>query len=387
MRYILLTIILPMLLQSCSVTENEIIPAAGRFAEYEHLIKDKKIGLVGNHTSLVGNVHLVDTLLTRGAAIIKIFGPEHGFWGVGNAGSKILDEKHPVHEIKIISLYGDNRKPGDDDMKGLEVMIFDVQDVGTRFYTYISTLQYVMEACAEKNIGLIVLDRPNPNGFYVDGPVLDTAFRSFVGLTPIPVVHGMTVGEYAMMLNGEGWLTGGLKCDLNVVKCENYTHDSYYKLPVKPSPNLPDMNSIYLYPTTCFFEGTVLSCGRGTDTPFQLFGHPDMPDRGFSFIPAPNEGSSNPRFNGEECFGVDLRDAMSEGLVPLPHMQLHWLIDAYNDYPDKEHFFTSYFTLLAGNETLQKQIMSGMSENEIRVSWQDDLSEFRAIREKYLLYD
>ncbi len=386
MKYILLLLHL-LLAQSFVISSEYIVPGACRFYEYDHLIEGKKVGFVGNHTSMVGNVHLVDTLLSRGANIIKIFGPEHGFWGVGNAGSQILDEKHPVHEIEIISLYGEKKKPLPGDMEGIEIMIFDVQDVGARFYTYIATLQYVLEACAESETDLVVLDRPNPNGFYVDGPVLDTAFKSFVGLTPVPLVHGMTIGEYALMINGEGWLKDGLKCDLHVVSCDNYTHDKYYELPIKPSPNLPDMNSIYLYPSTCLFEGTVFSCGRGTDTPFELFGHPDMPDTGFSFTPRPNEGSSSPRFNGVECYGVDLRNAMEDGLVPVPRLQLNWLIDAYNAFPEKDNFFTSYISLLAGSDKLKEQIVSGMSEDEIRDSWKDDLSEFMKIRVKYLLYE
>ncbi|MEA1886276.1 MAG: DUF1343 domain-containing protein [Bacteroidota bacterium] len=387
MKYLLFLISALFVFQACNTSGDDFTMGASRFDEYDHLLEGKKVGFVGNHTSMVGNIHLVDTLLSRGVEIIKIFGPEHGFWGGGNAGSVILDAKHPVHEIEIISLYGKKKKPSTDDMQGIEIMIFDLQDVGARFYTYISTLQYVMEACAENGTELIVLDRPNPNGFYVDGPVLDTAYKSFVGLTPIPLVHGMTIGEYALMLNGEGWLENDVTCDLHVVKCDNYSHDTYYKLPMKPSPNLPVMNSIYLYPSICLFEGTVFSCGRGTETPFQLYGHPDMPDTGFSFTPRPNEGASDSRFNGIKCYGTDLRNAMEEGLVPVPRLQLRWLIDAYNDFPDKENFFTSYITLLAGNEILKEQIISGMSEDEIRATWQDDLDKFIKIREKYLLYD
>lgn len=387
MNNLLLFIPVLFLLESCNVSSDEVVIGASHFDEYNHLIEGKRIGFVGNHTSIIGNVHLVDTLLSRGADIFKIFGPEHGFWGVDNAGSMILDEKHPVHEIEIVSLYGKKKKPVKDDMNGIEIMIFDMQDVGARFYTYVSTLQYVMEACAEIGIDLIILDRPNPNGFYVDGPVLDTAYKSFVGLTPVPLVHGMTIGEYALMLNGEGWLKGGVKCGLHIIKCSNYTHDTYYTLPVRPSPNLPDMNSIYLYPSTCLFEGTVLSCGRGTDTPFQLFGHPEMPDNGFSFTPGSNEGSADPPFKGVECYGVDLRNAMEDGLVPIPRLQLKWLIDAYNDFTEKDKFFTSYITLLVGSEKLKEHIVAGMSEDEIRASWQEDLSEFKKIRAKYLLYD
>ncbi|MCF8221856.1 MAG: DUF1343 domain-containing protein [Bacteroidales bacterium] len=387
MKFVISLFLSSLFLLSCAGKEEEPTPAAFYFDDYEHLISNSQLGIVGNHTSMVGDVHLVDTLLGRGHTIAKIFGPEHGFWGAGNAGSRIIDEKHPVHDIDIISLYGKKKKPDSSDMDGIDIMIFDIQDVGVRFYTYISTLQYVMEACAENDVRLIVLDRPNPNGFYVDGPVLDTAYKSFVGLTPIPVVHGMTVGEYALMLNGEGWLENGVECDLEVIKCGNYSHDSYYNLPVSPSPNLPNMNSVYLYPSLCFFEGTVLSCGRGTGSPFQLFGHPEMPDRGFSFVPGPNEGSSDPRFNGVECYGVDLRQAAGKGIVPAPRLQLKWIIDAYNDFPVKENFFNSYFTLLAGNESLEEKIISGMSEEEIRASWKKDLDEFRLIRDNYLLYE
>lgn len=374
------------LMCACQVPAENVLPGAYLFNDYDSLIRGKKVGIVGNHTSMVGDAHLVDTLLSRGADIRKIFGPEHGFWGAGDAGSKILNEKHPVHDIEIISLYGNKKKPAAEDMEGIDIMIFDLQDVGTRFYTYISTLQYIMEACALYDISLIVLDRPNPNGFYVDGPVLDTSFSSFVGLTPIPLVHGLTTGEYALMLNGEGWLDKGMLCSLHVIKCDNYTHDTFYELPHKPSPNLPDMNSVYLYPSLCLFEGTVLSCGRGTDTPFQLFGHPDMPDTGFSFTPAPNDGASDPLFNGVECYGTDLRSAMEDGLVPVPQLQLHWLIDAFNDFPDKDSFFTSYIDLLAGSDKLRKQVISGRTEDEIRDSWEAELDAFRKIREKYLLY-
>lgn len=386
MRYFLIFIPLLFIFQACKEPGEKVLPGAYLFEDYDQLIEGKKIGLVGNHTSLVNSTHLVDTLLSRGALIKKIFGPEHGFWGVGNAGSGILDENHPVHQVEIISLYGQKKKPSAADMEGIDIMIFDLQDVGARFYTYISTLQYIMEACALAGTDLVVLDRPNPNGFYVDGPVLDTAFSSFVGLTPVPLVHGMTPGEYALMLNGEGWLEGGLNCRLHIVKCKNYSHDTYYELPVKPSPNLPNMNSVYLYPSLCLFEGTVLSCGRGTDSPFQVYGHPDMPDTGFSFTPRPDEGASDPLYNGIKCYGKDLRYALEEGLVPVPRLQLQWLIDAYNVFPDKDSFFTPYISLLTGSNDLREQIIAGMSEEEIRESWQEELDDFKKIRNKYLLY-
>jgi uncharacterized protein YbbC (DUF1343 family) len=270
----------------------------------------------------------------------------------------------------------------------VDAVIFDIQDVGARFYTYLTTMCYVMEACAENGKPFIVLDRPNPNGFYVDGPILDTArYSSFVGIHPIPVVHGMTLGEYAGMVNGEGWLPGGIECDLTVIKCENYTHSTMYELPVIPSPNLPNMNSIYLYPSICFTEGTVLSCGRGTEFPFQVLGAPKMPDTGFSFTPQPSFGSSRPKHDGLTCYGTDLRNALSEGLVPKPQINPGWIIDAYNAYPEKENFFIPYFDVLAGTSTFREQIIRGMTAEEIRASWRKGLDRFRERRAKYLLYD
>jgi uncharacterized protein YbbC (DUF1343 family) len=265
-------------------------------------------------------------------------------------------------------------------------VIFDIQDVGTRFYTYISTLSLVMERCASAGIKFLVLDRPNPNGFYFDGNILDTTYSSFVGMYSVPVVHGMTIGEYARMVNGEGWLKDGLKCDLTVIPCENYSHSTYYDLPVPPSPNLPNQASVYLYPSLCFFEGTALSCGRGTPSPFQLFGSPDMPDRGFSFTPQSGPGAKDPLHMGKVCFGTDLRNAIMDNLVPVPHLNLSWIINAYRDYPQKEKFFTSYFDTLAGGPLLRQQIISGMTGDQIRATWADGLKKFGKIRQKYLLY-
>jgi uncharacterized protein YbbC (DUF1343 family) len=292
-----------------------------------------------------------------------------------------------VTGIEIISLYTSKRKPAPEDLEGVDYVIFDIQDVGTRFYTYLTTMSYVMEACAENGVPMIILDRPNPNGYYTDGPILDTAFSSFVGIHPIPVVHGMTFGEYSAMVNGEGWLAGGIKCDVTVIGCLNYTHETLYQLPVKPSPNLPNMNSIYLYPSICFSEGTVLSCGRGTTFAFQVLGAPDMPDRGFSFIPEPMPGATNPRHKGKVCYGIDLRKAMQESLVPRPEMNMQWIIDAYNAYPEKDKFFTGYFDTLAGSSFLREQIIQGMTAEQISTSWKDGLDQFRAIRAKYLLYN
>lgn len=383
---IIFLLLIPVFHLSCNQSDKQVIPAAWSISDYSSKLESTRVGIVANHTSMVGETHLLDTLLQLGVNINKIFGPEHGFWGSGDAGSKIIDEIHSRHDIEIISLYGKKRKPSAEDFSGLDIIVFDMQDTGARFYTYISTLQYVMEVCAEAGVKLLVLDRPNPNGHYVDGPVLDTNFRSFVGMATIPLVHGMTVGEYALMLNGEGWLTNGLSCDLEIIRCKNYDHNTFYDLPQRPSPNLPNMNSIYLYPSICLFEGTVLSCGRGTDFPFQVFGHPDLPDTGFSFSPEPTSGAQDPLFNGTECFGTDLRNAMDEGIVPSDQINLQWLIDAYNAFPDKDNFFKPYINLLAGNDILAQQIRSGMSEEEIRSGWQDDLEIFKGIRSKYLLY-
>lgn len=369
-----------------SFAEKDPVPGAAQYDAYKGLIKGKSIAVLANQTSMAGSEHLVDMLLGKGENIKVIFAPEHGFRDLADAGATIDSGKDIRTGISIISLYGKHNKPTPEDLAGVDVAIFDIQDVGTRFYTYISTLQYLLEACAENNLTCIVLDRPNPNGFYVDGNILDTAYTSFVGMNPIPVVHGMTVGEYAQMLNGEGWLKGGVKCDLRVVKCRNYNHKTMYELPVKPSPNLPNQNSIYLYPSTCFFEGTHLSVGRGTPTPFQVFGSPEMPDRGFSFTPESVPGATNPPFLGKRCFGTDLSKAMENGIVPSPKINLEWIITAYNDYPVKEEFFTSYFDVLAGGPVLREQIQKGMNAEKIRETWQKGLKDFEKIRVKYLLY-
>jgi uncharacterized protein YbbC (DUF1343 family) len=325
-------------------------------------------------------------LLRIGINVSVIFAPEHGFRDMADAGDKIKDGRDTETGVRIISLYGGHLKPTPADLAGIDIVLFDIQDVGARFYTYISTLHYVLEACAENNVECIVLDRPNPNGFYFDGNIADTAYRSFVGMDPVPIVHGMTVGEYARMLNGEGWLKGGVKCRLTVIKCNNYTHKTLYELPVKPSPNLPNMNSVYLYPSICFFEGTRISLGRGTSFPFQVYGSPKLPDTGFSFTPESVPGAKNPPLLGEKCFGVDLRNAISEKIVPSPKVNLEWVIDAYDRFPDKDNFFTSYFDVLASGPALREQIRKGMSAEEIRSTWKDGLEKFGKIRERYLLY-
>jgi len=362
------------------------IPGAYLIDQYKHLLEGKSVAILANQTSVVGKTHLVDTLLSIGIKIKSIFAPEHGFRNLADAGETIENGKDSQTGIPIISLYGNHLKPTAEDLKGIDVVLFDIQDVGTRFYTYISTLHYLLEACAENKIKCIILDRPNPNGFYFDGNTLDTAHKSFVGIDPVPVVHGMTVGEYAGMLNGEGWLKNGVKCDLLVIKCKNYTHNTLYELPVKPSPNLPDQTSVYLYPSLCFFEGTALSVGRGTVFPFQVFGSPDLPDHGFSFTPESVPGAKKPILLGVKCFGTDLRDAIKMKLVPKPEVNLEWIISAYNEFPDKSKFFNSYFDVLAGGPVLREQIQKGMTSKQIRESWKEGLERFGKIRSKYLLY-
>jgi uncharacterized protein YbbC (DUF1343 family) len=372
--------------QSCSGTDKIPVPGANQIDQYRSLLDGKSVAVLANQTSMIGSTHLVDTLISLGVNIKVIFAPEHGFRNLADAGELISDGKDPETGIPLISLYGSHLKPTTQDLAGIDVVIFDIQDVGTRFYTYISTLHYLLEACAENNVKCLVLDRPNPNGFYFDGNILDTAYRSFVGMDQVPVVHGMTVGEYAGMLNGEGMLNGGLKCELTVIRCRDYAHSTYYELPVKPSPNLPNQNSVYLYPSICFFEGTALSLGRGTSFPFQVFGGPLMPDRGFNFTPQSVPGAKNPPLLGVKCFGTDLRDATEKKLVPKPEINLDWIINAYNDFPDKDKFFIPYFDVLAGGPILREQIQKGMTSGEIKETWKDGLERFGKIREKYLLY-
>lgn len=366
--------------------KNKIITGAENLGDYLNLIKGKNIAIVANQTSLIGKTHLVDTLISLGIKVKNIYSPEHGFRYLADAGESIASGIDTKTGIPIISLYGKQYKPTAENLQGINVVLYDIQDVGTRFYTYISTLHYVLESCAENNVKCIVLDRPNPNGFYFDGNVADTVYRSFVCMDPIPIVHGLTVGEYAMMANGEKWLKKGIQCDLKVIKCTNYTHSSYYDLPVKPSPNLPNQNSIYLYPSLCFFEGTPLSCGRGTQFPFQVFGSPDLPDRGFSFVPESVPGATNPRLMGKKCFGTDLRKSTDNKVVPVPEINLDWVISAYRDFPQKDKFFTKYFDTLAGGPSLREMIINGMTSEQIRATWKDGLEKYGKARDKYLLY-
>jgi uncharacterized protein YbbC (DUF1343 family) len=357
--------------------------------KYLPLLENKAVGLVCNHTSLrITGEHLVDYLLKKQIRVNTVFAPEHGFRGTASAGEEIKDGKDLKTGLPIISLYGRNKKPSPDMLAGIDVVVFDIQDVGARFYTYISTLSLVMEACAEQGIPVIVLDRPNPNGYYVDGPLLKPGYDSFVGMHPVPVVHGMTVGEYAQMVNGEGWLSKGVQCELTVIKAVGYEHSMASSLPMAPSPNLPNATAIRLYPSLCFFEGTNVSVGRGTDKPFQQIGAPWMaaafPE--YTFTPAPNEGATQPRYNGETCYGVDLTSFGNSFLPTYKGIYLYWLLEAYRMAPDKSAFFNPYFNKLAGSEVLRKQIEAGLSEEEIKASWQADLHAFKLVRKKYLLY-
>lgn len=363
--------------------QKPVLTGADRTKAWLPMLTGKRVGLLVNQTATIGNTHLVDSLLHLQVKVMKIFSPEHGFRGQADAGAKIGNTTDRQTGLPIISLYGQHRKPGATELADIDILIFDIQDVGTRFYTYISSLQEFMEAAAENNKPLIVLDRPNPNGHYIDGPVLDTAFRSFVGMQPIPIVHGMTVGEYAKMLNGERWLDLGMQCDLTVITCENYTHKTLYTLPVKPSPNLPNMASIYLYPSTCLFEGTVFSLGRGTDKPFQVYGHPSLPDHLFSFTPRSVPGATNPVLMNKTCYGYDLsHEAHADNKV-----RLDWLINAYQLFPEKNKFFNNFFNKLVGNKELMEQVRKGTPVDVIRQSWEPGLIVFRSIRKKYLLYE
>ena len=366
------------------VDKAHYVSAAMQLDDYLPLIEGKRVGLVGNQTSIVGETHLVDTLLSLGIDIKKIYTPEHGFRGNADAGAKVNSGKDEKTGIPIVSLYGKNKKPTPEMLQGIDVILFDLQDVGVRFYTYISTMSYVMEAAAENHIPVIVLDRPNPNGFYVDGPVLKSENQSFVGMHQVPVVYGMTIGEYAKMVNGEGWLKSGSHCDLTVIPINNYNRSAIYELPVKPSPNLPNWESVYLYPTLCFFEGTIVSVGRGTETPFQVYGHPNM--RGsYTFTPQSASGASKPLLEGQRCRGEILVEYAHDYAINEDRLQLEWIIEVYLQLKDKG-FFKDYFRLLSGDKQMQKDIENGKNADEIRASWENDLTAFKTIRAKYLLY-
>ena len=364
--------------------DKKIIVGAERIDQYKDLIKGKSIALLVNHTSIVKGVHLIDTLSELGYKINKIFSPEHGFRGTIERGKKVLGDTLEIYDkkIPIVSMYGKNRIPTYENMKGIDVVVFDIQDVGVRFYTYISAMHNMMKICGELGIEFIVLDRPNPNGNYVDGPVLDLKFQSYIGMHEIPIVHGCTVGELAKMILGEKWIENGKNLNLKIVKVKNWDHTKNYIVPIRPSPNLPNQKSILLYPSLCLFEQTIVSIGRGTDFPFQVIGHPNSSFNNFKFTPRSVSEESKPKLEGQESFGIDLRD-----IEVKKELNIKYLIDFYNDLKDKkDDFFGKYFYRIAGNKILENQIISGVSENQIRLSWKNDINSYKKIRKKYLLY-
>ncbi|HPH23466.1 MAG TPA: DUF1343 domain-containing protein [Chitinophagaceae bacterium] len=415
LQLIVLSICFVFLNSAKAQESSKIIPAADRTSTYLPLLKGKRIGVFANHTSVVGNTHLVDFLLANNIQVTKAFGPEHGFRGKADAGEKIENYIDSATGIPVISLYGKKRRPSAEDLADVDIMLFDIQDVGVRFYTFISSLEEYMNAAFENKKPLILLDRPNPNGYYIDGPVLEMEYKSFIGMKPVPIVYGMTIGEYALMLAGEKWLTpkaneqaayyknaensADTAFHFLVIKCANYTHKSLYNLPVKPSPNLPDIQSIYWYPTTCFFEGTVLSEGRGTDHPFCIFGHPSITTKNaYSFTPTSRDGAKEPKLKNQLCYGWNLYNDNANTVKKKVNckIQIGYLIDAYKAFPNKEKFFLQpksgkptdfFFNKLAGNSQLMQQIIDEKSETEIRESWKEKLDAFKQIRKNYLLYE
>lgn len=386
-----ITALLLFVLTCFAQSGKPLLVGAERMADYLPTLAGKNVGLVVNHTSIVGpnQTHLVDTLLAQKITVTKVFAPEHGFRGLADAGQEIKTETDPKTGLPVISLYGNTKKPTPEHLKGLDVVIFDIQDVGTRFYTYISTMHYVMEACAEAGIPVIILDRPNPNGFYVDGPIMEDKYKSFVGMHPIPVVHGLTVGELAQMINGQHWLANGIQCKITIVPCFGYTHQTMYQLPVKPSPNLPNMEAIYLYPSLCFFEGTIMSVGRGTDMPFQIYGHPDFAIGGYEFTPKRMPGAKNPLYNGKQCLGFELHEFGQDYFERTCKLDFQWLIQSYKYFESigkGAEFFNSFFEKLAGTPKLREMIINDYSSEEAGAQWQADLDKYLTMRQQYLLY-
>ncbi len=366
--------------------DNSVIVGAQCTSEYFPLIKGKRVAVMSNHTGMLGNEHLVDLLKRSGINVTVVFAPEHGFRGDADAGEKVSDTTDPKTGILIRSLYQNKTgKPSLEDMQLFDVLLFDIQDVGLRFYTYYISMVRLMDACADYKKTMIVLDRPNPNGHYVDGPILDMKYKSGVGWLPIPVVHGMTLGELALMVNGEKWLPESKRCDLQVTKCKNYTHQTKYRLPIAPSPNLPNMKSIYLYPSTCLFEGTPVSLGRGTSFPFQVYGHPKMKGYSFSFTPKSIVGAKNPPLLNQLCHGVDLRNIPDEKIWEKG-LDLDYVIDAYKNLKMGDQFFTSFFEKLIGVDYVRTMIENGKTTEEIKLKWQDDVVKFKRQRKPYLLY-
>ena len=386
-RYILFFIVILIGTLSRQSSFAQVRTGADQTSLYFPHLKHKSIAVVANSASLINKTNIVDSLVSSGFDVKKIFCPEHGFRNFEGAGLAIKNSIDTITGIPIISLYGKKKKPEKNDLKDVDLVLFDLQDVGVRFFTYITTMTYIMEACAESNTPFLLLDRPNPNGFYIDGPVLDSSLRSFAGLHPVPVVYGMTIGEYAKMVNEEGWLTNGILCEMTIIPLENYTHSSRYQLAVRPSPNLPDMNAVYLYPSLCLFEGTEISVGRGTAFPFEVFGHPAMKGFSFSFRPQRMKGiNDNPLYKDMDCLGIDLRDFYSTHPKMMGRINLSWLIMAWKDLGSRPDFFNDYFNKLAGTADLKKMILEDIPESEIRKTWNPGLDNFREIRKKYLLY-
>jgi uncharacterized protein YbbC (DUF1343 family) len=366
--------------------KKKLMLGSERFDLYIDSLINKRVAIVGNQTSVIGNTHLVDTLLSLGITIDRVFSPEHGFRGNADNGEKVDNEHDVKTGLEIVSLYGNNRKPSKAQLENIDLILFDIQDVGTRFYTYISSLHLIMEACAEKGISMIVLDRPNPNAHYIDGPVLEPQHKSFIGMHPVPIVYGMTIGEYARMINNEYWLKDSMKCNLYVVPCKYYSHKMPYTIRIPPSPNLRSQLAVCFYPTLCLFEGTTVSIGRGTDMPFEVYGHPKFPESDFQFTPKPGVGSKKPPNEGKLCYGVDLKLL---GLPELTQLNLDWIIEAKSLLGDSNVFFDqpSFFDRLAGTSKLREQIMNKTPEEEIRLSWEEGIEKFKRIRRKHLLYD
>ncbi len=403
MFFFKLSICLPGLIWACSLTEStkvtapsqarpaivmSPIPAAHQMTKYLPLLKDKRIGMVVNQTSMVNATHLVDTLIKHNIHIVKIFSPEHGFRGEADAGEKVSTTTDKATGILLVSLYGERRKPTAEDLKDLDLIVFDIQDIGVRFYTYIASLTLLMEACAEQHKPLIILDRPNPNGYYVDGPVMTKEYQSFLGMHPVPVVYGLSIGEYAQMVNGEGWLINKVKCDLTVIQCDQYDHTMTYDLPVKPSPNIPNHRATLLYPSTCFFEGTNFNEGRGTDLPFICFGHPLYSLGDYQYTPISMPGAKSPKLMNQSCNGHNLSNLTIQEILSWKRLNLSWLLKAYQDMKGKDPFFlaNNFIHKLAGSPQLMAQIKAGNTEDQIRASWEQDLLKYKLIRKKYLLY-
>lgn len=395
MKLITAVILFVVTLATAAAQKNTLLTGAEQTEKYIDYLKNKRVGVLANPTTIIGKKHLVDSLVASGINIVKVFGPEHGFRGNASAGSEVSDEKDAATGITIISLYGAKRKPTAKDLADVDIMIFDIQDVGCRFYTYINVLRDVMEGCAENNKELLILDRPNPNGYLIDGPILDMKLKSGIGQFPIPIAHGMTIAEFAQMINGQGWLPGKLKCRLKIIPVKNYNHSMPYTLPVKPSPNLNTQQSILLYPSTCLFEGTYLNHGRGTQFPFTVMGSPLLKDKfAFSFTPASIKGmSETPLYMNEVCYGIDLRNYDAALLVKTKRINLEWMISLYKAFPEKDKFFDRSLSrqmgnidFLAGTGNFKKQIMEGKTIKQIQDSWEPGLSKYKQMRKKYLLY-